>query len=620
MDTRAWTLEVPEMIIADQAISQDVLLDTYAQPGERHIDDIHRRIAASLAMAEAADRRAEWQARFLAAQQAGFIPAGRIAAQAGAGLSSTMINCFVQPIGDSISHDEIQHPSIYTALAETAETLRLGGGVGLDFSPLRPHDARVAGTASCAAGPLPFIRLFDASASALQSTDSRSGALMAVLRCDHPDIEAFVAAKAGAGLAHFNLSVAVTDDFMRRVEADQKVDLVHVAEPGPAQQSRGAVCRDDNLWVYRRVAARTLWQGIVRAAHDHGEPGVLFIDRINADNNLAYCEHISATNPCGEQPLPPYGACCLGSIDLTRLVRAPFETCASFDIDALAALVPLAVRMLDNVIDLSAWPLRQQREQALSKRRIGLGFTGLGDALIMLGLAYDSDAARVVAESIARCMRDAAYGASIDLARERGSFALFDANGLLRTGSFASRLPADLQDRIRQHGLRNSHLLCIAPAGSVSLAFADNISSGIEPPYAWRYIRHRKLRKSMGIRAYDVEDHAWRVYRKIAGDQARLTPAFVDALELAPQAHLAMVAAVAPYIDGAISKTVNAPEDCVYDDFEAIYHQAWRLGLKGVTAFRPNRVLGAVLHATGEPESRLRRCTTSGTTPSTSHV
>jgi ribonucleoside-diphosphate reductase alpha chain len=306
--------------------------------------------------------------------------------------------------------------------------------------------------------------------------------------------------------------------------------------------------------------------------------------------------------------LPPYGACCLGSIDLTRLVHAPFEPQASFDLPALAALVPLAVRMLDNVITLSAWPLPQQREQAQAKRRIGLGFTGLGDALIMLGLPYDSAGARALAERIACCMRDSAYNTSIDLAQERGSFDLFDAAGLLRSGTFASRLPSLLQDRIRQHGLRNSHLLCIAPAGSVSLAFADNISSGIEPPYAWRYIRHRQLRRSMGVRAYDVEDHAWRVFRKIAGDQAELPPAFVGALDIAPMAHLAMVAAIAPYIDGAISKTVNAPEDCSYDDFEAIYHHAWRMGLKGVTAFRPNRVLGAVLHASTEGETRLRHC------------
>ncbi len=585
------------MEITSQPISRDVLMDTYAQPGEKSIDDVRQRIANALAAAEAPALRAAWQARFLEVQREGFIPAGRIAAHAGTGLRSTMINCFVQPIGDSVYRPDGGRPSIYTALAETAETMRLGGGVGLDFSPLRPQGARVAGTESSAAGPLPFLNLFDASCQVLEMMATRRGAQMGVLRCDHPDIEAFACAKDSGGLSRFNLSVAVTDAFMRALEARSEIELVHAAEPGPAQKQAGAVRRADGLWTYRRIPAQALWALFVRSAHKHGEPGVLFIDRINTDNNLGYCEQIAAANPCGEEPLPPYGACCLGSVDLTRLVDMPFEGGARFDFDRLAGIVPVAVRMLDNVIDLTAWPLPQQQEQALSKRRIGLGFTGLGDALAMLGLHYDSDAARMLAAKVACCLRDNAYAASIALATERGPFPSFDADGVLRAGSFAARLPAARQDDIRRHGLRNSHLLSIAPAGSVSLAFADNTSSGIEPAYAWHYLRHRRSRLGVGVTAYDVEDHAWRLFRRLKGSQVALPPAFVSALDLSPQAHLAMVAEVAPYIDGAISKTVNAPEGCGYGDFESLYRQAWQRGLKGVTAFRPNRVLGSVLHA-----------------------
>ncbi len=583
------------MEIASQQISHDVLIDTYAQPGETGIADVRLRIARALAEAEAPLQRSAWQARFVAAQQAGFIPAGRIAAYAGTGRQATMINCFVQPVGDSISRDD-ERPAIYTALAETAETLRMGGGVGVDFSPIRPQGAAVAGSESTAAGPLAFMQLFDASCRALDATALRRGALMGVLRCDHPDVMAFATAKAGGGLSRFNLSVAVSDDFMHALQAQGEIDLVHAATPGAAQLDAGATQRADGLWRYRHIPARTVWEQIVRSAHEHGEPGVLFIDRINADNNLAYCERIVATNPCGEQPLPPYGACCLGSVDLTRLVRQPFEGNARLDFDALAAIVPVAVRMLDNVIDLTAWPLPQQRAQALSKRRIGLGFTGLGDALVMLGLRYDGPAAREMATRVARCLRDNAYSASVALARERGRFPLFDADGLLRPGGFAARLPRALQDDIRHHGLRNSHLLSVAPAGSVSLAFADNASSGIEPPYAWHYLRHRRARRGIGVTAYEVEDHAWRLFQRLHGPHAALPPAFVGALELSPAAHLAMVAAVAPYIDGSISKTVNAPESCPYAEFEGLYRQAWQQGLKGVTAFRPNRVLGNVLH------------------------
>jgi len=578
-----------------QPLGNDVLRDKYAQPGEHCADDVRRRIAHALAQAEPTAQRDAWQARFLQAQQAGFMPAGRIACSAGTALGATLANCFVQPIGDSISHADGDHPAIYAALAEAAETMRRGGGVGYDFSRIRPRGALVASTRAHAAGPLAFLRVFDAACLTLESAGSRRAAQMGVLRCDHPDIEAFVDAKNAGELQNFNLSVGVTDAFMRALLAHGEIELVHRAEPGDAQKAAGATQRGDGLWVYRRIHAAALWERIVRSAYDHGEPGVLFLDRINAENNLAYCETIAATNVCGEQPLPPYGSCCLGSIDLTRFVAQPFSAQARFDFDAFADLVPTAVRMLDNVLDLTPWPLPQQRDEAQRKRRIGLGFTGLGDALIMLNLRYDAAPAQDTATRIARTLRDAAYAASIELARERGPFPLFDAAQLLRDGSFASRLPPELQERIRTHGLRNSHLLCVAPAGSISLAFADNVSAGIEPPYAWSYLRHRRVQG--GVRAYQVEDHAWRVYRRLKGEHAPLTPAFVNALELHPLAQVEMVAAVAPYIDGSISKTVNMGEGCRHADFEPAYLRAWRAGLKGLAAFRPNRVLGAVLHA-----------------------
>ena len=584
-----------------QAISRDVLIDSYAQPGETTIDDVRLRIADALATVEPAAVRDAGRSCGLEVQRAGSIPAARIAAHAGTGVASGVSNCFVQPIGDSIADAQGDCPSIYEALRQTAETLRLGGGVGLDFSPIRPHGASVGIGITRAAGPLDFIRLFETSSGVLEKMTSRRSAQMAVLRCDHPDIEAFVDAKRPGGLSRFNLSVAVTDEFMRAVQTSGDVELVHPAEPGAEQKAAGATRRADGKWVYRRLPASVLWAHIVRAAYENGEPGLLFLDRVNADNNLGYCETIHATNPCGEQPLPAYGACCLGSFDLTQLVRAPFESKPRFAFDELARLVPVAVRMLDNVIDCTGWPWPQQRDQAFAKRRIGLGFTGLGDALIMMGLHYGSDAARQTASAIARCLRDHAYAASIALAAERGSFPAFDAAGLLRDGSFASRLPASLQSEIRRCGLRNSHLLSIAPAGSVSLAFADNASSGIEPAYAWNYLRHRRRRTSPDVVAYVVEDHAWREFQRLHGPAAELTPAFVTALDLSCEDHLAMVAAVAPCIDGAISKTVNAPKGCSYGEFDALYRNAWTAGLKGITAFRPGGVLGSVLHVPASP-------------------
>ena len=599
-----------------QAISQEVLIEKYAKEDEGSVDAVIQRVARALAQAEPVAERSHWEGRFAAALRGGFVPAGRIQSAAGTGLSATLINCFVQPVGDSISQPEDGHPGIYTALTEAAETMRRGGGVGYDFSRIRPRGAWVGSTRSSASGPVSYMRVFDRSCETVESAGARRGAQMGVLRCDHPDIEEFIHAKDSGDLKNFNLSVGVTDAFMEAVQANTEIELVHRAEPGMAQKAAGAYQRSAQaaqghehsghehsghggyeLWVYRKLRARELWDQIMRSTYDHAEPGVLFLDHINRDNNLAYCEHIVATNPCAEQPLPPYGCCCLGSIDLTRFVHDPFEPGARFDEAAFAGVAQVATRMLDNVLDVTVWPLPQQQEEARNKRRIGLGFTGLGDALVMLNLRYDTEPARAMARRIAELLRDAAYEASAALARERGAFPLFNADLFLSGTTFASRLPQPLRDRIRAQGLRNSHLLSIAPTGTISLAFADNASNGIEPAFSWSYTRKKRMPDG-SFKEYAVEDHAWRLYRHLKGDTTPLTPAFVTALEMSAQAHEAMVAAVAPYVDTAISKTVNVPADYPYADFQHLYLDAWESGLKGLATYRPNSVLGSVLSVT----------------------
>lgn len=594
----------PPEAVATQPISFDVLKEKYLKAGETGIDDVYSRVARALASAEPEALRAKYEALFLENLYAGAIGAGRIMSAAGTSIQATLINCFVQPVGDCIQGvDDDGYPGIYEALREAAETMRRGGGVGYDFSRIRPRGAEVKATASMASGPCSYINVFDQSCSTVESAGARRGAQMGVLRIDHPDVQEFITAKRTPGRwNNFNVSVGMSDAFMQALDGDRTWELVHRAKPGATIMAQGAYQRADGLWVYKTLAASELWDTIMRSTYDFAEPGILFLDNMNQDNNLRYCEKIEATNPCGEQPLPSYGCCDLGPIILPRFVQNPFgfDGKPGFDFAAFEKSVALQVRALDNVLEVTFWPLPQQREESAAKRRIGVGFTGMGNVLAMMCLRYDSAEGREMATRIATSMRDAAYTASVALGQEKGAFPKFDADGYMAEGTFASRLPDALKKSIRKHGIRNSHLLSIAPTGTVSLAFADNASNGIEPAFSWMY--KRKKRESDGTTSeYAVEDHAWRMYRELGGDVNKLPDYFVSALDMSATNHIAMMEAVQPFVDTAISKTVNVPADYPYDDFKNLYQQAWRARLKGLATYRPNAILGSVLEVHSEP-------------------
>ena len=535
------------------------------------------RVAAALCQAEKPQRRiAVAQAFAHALKDHRFLPAGRILAGAGTGRAVTLFNCFVMgAIDDSMD-------GIFSALREAALTLQQGGGIGYDFSTLRPKGAPVAGVGADASGPVSFMGVWDAMCRTIMSAGARRGAMMATLRCDHPDIEDFIAAKRTPGrLSNFNLSVLVSDAFMAAVDADADWPLRFGGR------------------VYRTMKARALWDSIMRSTYDYAEPGVIFIDRINAQNNLSYCETICATNPCGEQPLPPYGACLLGSINLAKLVTDPFGEAAQLDLKELARLTATAVRMLDNAIDVSRFPLEAQREETFAKRRIGLGVTGLADALIFCRVKYGSPDSIALIESWLATISHAAYRASVELAREKGPFPLFDVWSYLSAPHVAA-LPQDIREAIAAHGTRNALLTCIAPTGTISL-LAGNVSSGIEPVFAFDYTR--KVLMPDGTRREEkVQDYAAELFRARFGDAA-LPDYFVNAQTLKAEDHLAVQAAAQPFIDSAISKTINVPEGISFDAFKDVYVSAYRLGCKGCTTYRPNDITGQVLDFTPPPDA-----------------
>jgi ribonucleoside-diphosphate reductase alpha chain len=543
------------------------LKDADGSPVDKTVEDSWRRIARALAAVEPDPEL--WEDRFYGAlEDFKYLPAGRITAGAGTNRSVTLFNCFVMgTIPDSLA-------GIFDGLKEAALTMQQGGGIGYDFSTIRPKGADVKGVAADASGPLSFMDVWDAMCRTIMSAGSRRGAMMATMRCDHPDIQDFITAKSDASrLRNFNVSVLVTDAFMKAVKAGKSWDLLFDGK------------------VYHTVEARDLWNRIMKSTYDFAEPGVIFIDRINQMNNLAYCETIAATNPCGEQPLPPYGACLLGSVNLAKLVHKPFEKGAALDTKGLDALVRLAIRMMDNVVDASRFPLPQQAEEARNKRRIGLGVTGLADALLMLGMRYGSEEAALQTEAWMKAIARAAYLASVDLAKEKGPFPLFDAEGYLASGNML-QMDEDIRDAVRNHGIRNALLTSIAPTGTISL-YAGNVSSGIEPVFAYAYTR-KVLQKDGSRTEEEVVDYAVQMWRDKFGNKA-LPEYFVNAQTLAPMDHVRMQAAAQKWIDSSISKTINCPEDIDFEAFKDVYMAAWDQGCKGCTTYRPNDVTGSVL-------------------------
>ena len=553
-------------------------------PIDNTVEDSWSRIAGALASVEK-DPKA-WEPKFYnALEDFKYLPAGRITAGAGTARSVTLFNCFVMgTVPDSMG-------GIFDMLKEAALTMQQGGGIGYDFSTIRPKGALVEGVAADASGPLSFMDVWDSMCRTIMSAGSRRGAMMATMRCDHPDVEDFITAKSDAArLRMFNMSVLITDPFMDAVKADQPWDLVF------------------NGKVYRTVQARDLWDAIMQSTYDYAEPGVIFIDRINKANNLSYCETIAATNPCGEQPLPPYGACLLGSINMARLVKDPFGDAPAMDEDLMIDLVATAVRMMDNVVDASRFPLEAQAQEAAAKRRIGLGVTGLADALLMVGLRYGSEEAAAQTDKWMHAIARAAYLASVDLAKEKGAFALFDADKFLASGAMQD-MDDDVRDAIREHGIRNALLTSIAPTGTISL-YAGNVSSGIEPVFAYAYTR-KVLQKDGSRTEEEVVDYAVQLWRELKGD-APLPDYFVNAQTLAPLDHVRMQAAAQKWIDSSISKTINCPEDISFDDFKEVYMAAWDQGCKGCTTYRPNDVTGSVLSVSEEKSEAPVQISTDG--------
>lgn len=593
------------MAILREPISRSVweLKYRYQKDGQKidqSIEDTWRRVAQAVAQAEKPSERADWQQAFYQIlEDFQFLPGGRILAGAGTTHQVTLFNCFVM----NIAEDSLT--GIFDALEEGALTLQQGGGVGYDFSVLRPEGSLVKKTGLNASGPVSFMRIWDTMCSVLLSTGARRGAMMGVLRCDHPDIETFISAKRDAReLRHFNVSVMVTDDFIEAVKKDSDWALVFPVDLENTQDEIvykpwGASLTPVPCKIYKRVRARALWNQIIHSAYDYAEPGVLFSDTINRLNNLWYCERINATNPCGEIPLPPYGACDLGSVNLTQFISDPFTVNAKINWQTLEEVTRIATRFLDNVIDVSHYPLEKQKQQAYATRRIGLGLTGLGDAFVMLGIRYGSPESVKLAGEIMQRIAYATWYASAELAKEKGSFPLYRPDYL--RGEFFLSLDESLQQTVMKSGMRNSHHNTIAPTGTISL-LANNVSNGIEPIFLAEYDRHVRM-LSGETETFRVQDYAYQLWK--SQKQMSLPPAWVDSQMLTPTAHLHIQAAMQTYVDNSISKTINIPQHFPFEKLAEVYTHAYELGLKGCTVFRPNPITGSILEV---PEEHCGMC------------
>lgn len=582
----------------------EVRLEKYSLPGESW-DNVHRRVAAALFPNDLPSRQ-DFYIELVARRAC---PAGRVLAGAGTDKRVTWWNCFVAPLLQDSMRTEPSLPGlgIMDALASVAYSMQMGGGVGTDFSPLRPSGGLVERLMASASGPIAFMMMWDAMCRTVMSAGNRRGAMMATLRCDHPDAPAFVRAKLDGGvLRMFNVSLLITDAFMRAVELDQEWELGHHVPPFDKSSIRRIAERGGKPWyVYEVVRAREFWQTIMETTYSSAEPGVIFIDRVNEMNNLWYCEDISCTNPCGEQPLPPDQNCNLSHVNLSRcVIGTPFSDDCRFDLEVIARVTRLLVRAADAVIDLSPVPTEAQRAEANAKRRIGLGVTGLANALAFVGARYGSPDSVEEIRRVMRVIRDSAYLESVQLAVEKEPFPAYDRDKYL-AGKFVSGLPDEIRSAVADHGIRNALLLTVAPTGTVSIAQADNSSSGLEPVFLARSVR-RKLEPDGSFSEHVVEDFGFRVYANVKFD-GDLDAALADPLpsylvttaDLVPEDHLVVQATVQKYIDSAVSKTINVPTDTPFDEFVDIYRRAYDLGCKGCTTYRevPDSGRGAVLTA-----------------------
>lgn len=541
---------------------------------DENYEDMWRRVAKAAANNEAEPKL--WEDKFYSMlEDFRFLPGGRIVANAGTGRKEvTMFNCYVMnKIDDSIE-------GIFDTVKDAAVTQKFGGGVGYDFSTLRPRGSQIMGCDAESSGPVSFMQVLDSTCRTIMSAGQRRGAQMGVMRCDHPDIEEFITAKRNnAAMQMFNLSVAITDKFIDAVKNHEDWELVF------------------NGKVHKTVHAVELWDMIMRSTYDFAEPGFILIDRINEMNNLRYCETIGATNPCGEQPLPPYGACLLGSVNLTRFIVHPFTKKATVDFDGIAALTRTAVRFLDNIIDISKYPLEQQQREAVSKRRMGIGITGLADLFIFMGIRYGSDESLKLAEKIMQTITCSAYESSVEIGQEKGVFPLFDSKKYSES-KFIQGLPEPLRRAIKKHGLRNSHLTSIAPTGTISL-LAGNVSSGLEPVFAFHYTRKIRNGHENDVSEVEVTDYAYRAYRDYLGtgplDDSKLPDYFVSTDMVTPVEHIKIQSVLQRWVDSSISKTINVRSDYPFNDFKDIYLLAYDSGLKGCTTFRPSEHIAGIL-------------------------